>query len=371
MSEIRCQNIAEFLADIKKIDKEYKVYIWGISVYGDLLGRIFNREGIEWKGYYDNFYANGKAPVYSKPVLKISEIDVSQKAIYIISIRKYEPVKYQLMQHGIDEKRIIVFENINMFQSMEEMSGRQVSVDKIRTLKKLHKGEKCFVVGNGPSLCLEDLDMIYSSGTISFASNKIFKCYDKTQWRPEYYFCNDVFEVRETFSDIQTLKYVSRNSKYIISRVGANWEENGDKIQNLILYRPEFSKEKEEVEFSSDCSEKMYSGYTVTYAMLQMAVYMGFTEIYLLGMDHSYSLEEDNEKGIVKKEGMKDHSDILGNYSAFAYGHIPMMEVAYESAKKYADDHGVKIYNATRGGKLEVFERVSFDSLFEEERNEI
>jgi hypothetical protein len=38
---------------------------------------------------------------------------------------------------------------------------------------------------------------------------------------------------------------------------------------------------------------------------------------------------------------------------------------AYQSAKAYADAHGIKVYNATRGGKLEVFERVDFDSLFD------
>jgi len=40
------------------------------------------------------------------------------------------------------------------------------------------------------------------------------------------------------------------------------------------------------------------------------------------------------------------------------------VERAYKTAKKYADRHGVKIYNATRGGNLEVFERVDFDTLF-------
>jgi hypothetical protein len=38
--------------------------------------------------------------------------------------------------------------------------------------------------------------------------------------------------------------------------------------------------------------------------------------------------------------------------------------LAYSAAKKFADENGIKIYNATRGGKLEVFERVDFDSLF-------
>ncbi len=33
------------------------------------------------------------------------------------------------------------------------------------------------------------------------------------------------------------------------------------------------------------------------------------------------------------------------------------------AAKNYADSHGIKILNATRGGKLEVFERVNFDEI--------
>lgn len=38
--------------------------------------------------------------------------------------------------------------------------------------------------------------------------------------------------------------------------------------------------------------------------------------------------------------------------------------MTFEKAREYADGHGIKIYNATRGGKLEVFERVNFDKLF-------
>lgn len=37
---------------------------------------------------------------------------------------------------------------------------------------------------------------------------------------------------------------------------------------------------------------------------------------------------------------------------------------AYKSARLYAENHGIKIYNATRGGELEVFERVNFDDIF-------
>ena len=36
----------------------------------------------------------------------------------------------------------------------------------------------------------------------------------------------------------------------------------------------------------------------------------------------------------------------------------------YCVVKKYAQEHGIKIQNATRGGKLEIFERVNLDDLF-------
>ena len=40
------------------------------------------------------------------------------------------------------------------------------------------------------------------------------------------------------------------------------------------------------------------------------------------------------------------------------------MKVAFEFAEEYSKEHGFRIYNATRGGALEAFERVDFDSLF-------
>ena len=39
--------------------------------------------------------------------------------------------------------------------------------------------------------------------------------------------------------------------------------------------------------------------------------------------------------------------------------------LTFLAAKRNADENGFKIYNATRGGKLEVFERVDFDTLFD------
>jgi hypothetical protein len=80
---------------------------------------------------------------------------------------------------------------------------------------------------------------------------------------------------------------------------------------------------------------------------------MGFSEIYLLGADCDYKKMGTVGNHFYKQE-VKDGNPFI-NELVFA---------AYECAKQYADEHGIKIYNATRGGKLEVFERVDFDTLF-------
>ena len=106
---------------------------------------------------------------------------------------------------------------------------------------------------------------------------------------------------------------------------------------------------------------------------MQCAVYLGFKEIILLGVDHSYAKEMRKDGTIVINKNTKNH---FANYHAEGYwGNgrsdeemvtypVDLVTMAYETAKKYADTHGIKILNATRGGKLEVFERVDFDSLF-------
>ena len=105
--------------------------------------------------------------------------------------------------------------------------------------------------------------------------------------------------------------------------------------------------------FSDDFSKRSYAGSTVTYACLQLAVYMGFKEIYLLGVDFS--------SGDIKNSKYA-HFHIEEELVAVCFKR--QVGAAYISAKRYADQHGIKIYNATRGGELEVFTRVDFDTLF-------
>ena len=113
--------------------------------------------------------------------------------------------------------------------------------------------------------------------------------------------------------------------------------------------------------FAENIEDGLYEGYTVTYMCLQVAAYMGFKEIYLLGVDHSYSTEMDKNGSLIRKPDIKDHfseNDKVTN--------IPQLyksTLAYEMAKKSAEKLGIKIYNVTRGGALEIFERRKLEDV--------
>ena len=107
--------------------------------------------------------------------------------------------------------------------------------------------------------------------------------------------------------------------------------------------------------FSDDASECIFDGNTITYSVIQMAVYMGFTEIYLLGCDSDFS---GKTKHIISYEENKDDVAVKGTENFAAVSGI-----AYMTAKEFGDSHGIKIINSTNGGKLEVFPRKNLDEV--------
>ncbi len=229
------------------------------------------------------------------------------------------------------------------------------SIDYIRSLRAVHKGGRCFIVGNGPSLRADDLDKIKNE--ICFASNRIYNVFDKTAWRPTYYCLSDQGVIKQSHKEIE--EKVAGNKFVCINEAEAYPEIKGAQYLNQIWedYYPN------EPKFSEDIAKCVYSGETVTYICIQIAAYMGLKEIYLIGIDHSYSVNRNPDGTITRSDNIKDH--FSENDKVASMPQTQKMDLAYEAAKQYADANGIKIYNATRGGKLEVFERVDFDSLFE------
>ncbi len=218
--------------------------------------------------------------------------------------------------------------------------------------KNKHLGESCFVIGTGPSLKVSDLERIGKENIVSFASNKLYLLYDKTEWRPDYYVIVDrrIFDESENYmSDILSSDTFVRKFDDMDKVEGVNWFAGVGEN-----FYPGFPS------FSSDIVEGVFGSRTVTYDILQIAAYMGFKKIYLIGIDFTWG---ENEASTHFCDNYTD--DTLVRYAEQLKEQV---EHGYIAAREYAKQHGIKIYNATRGGKLEVFERVELDELFEESK---
>ena len=228
-------------------------------------------------------------------------------------------------------------------------------LNKLAVFKDKYKGKRCFVIGTGPSLTAADLDVI--SGEYTFASNSIFRYFDKTAFRPDFYAVCDRTYYMANQENCDAVK--ANKQKFFPMDFALKYGFKADCCYFLRRYYG-----SRHPKFRDNPYRAFEEGSTVTYHLLQLAVMMGFTEIYLLGIDFNYSMYKDNKGNIIRDDKVKDYAfnDKATNYT------VPNLEAcyyAYCSAEEYCKKHNykVRIYNATRGGKLEVFQRVNFDDL--------
>lgn len=219
----------------------------------------------------------------------------------------------------------------------------------LKELKQKYAGKRVFVTCTGPSLTIEDLELLKNEYV--FGMNSIAKIHALTDWKPDFYAIQDVKVYKAISKELHnTDNGLVFAPLYFKKRLFApsNWIY-WPMLSSYHLYEM-YRTHKYFARFSNDCYVKVYDGYTITYSILQLAIYMGFTEIYLLGCDCSYL-------------GDKQHFIESGHYDPTYKEAANRMLVAYGEAKNKADNMGIKIYNATRGGELEVFPRVKLEDV--------
>ena len=234
-------------------------------------------------------------------------------------------------------------------------------LENLKSLKGRHKGQRCFVIGTGPSLTTTDLESL--SGEVTFGTNRIYELLDKTTWRPTYYMCQDHDIIRKFGSKIESI-----DAQMLFVPVEYKERFSGTNCRYFVLQEREFYPH--DASFSRNVAHSISQGYTVTYGAIQLAVYMGFSEIYLIGVDHNYSVTRDHSGRPIKQNESTQNNYSQGMVEYVNMNNLPRVEestIAYETAEKVSRRLGVRIYNATRGGKLEAFERVSLEQLMQKQ----
>ena len=223
----------------------------------------------------------------------------------------------------------------------------------IRKLHNIYKGQRCFVVATGPSLCVEDLELLKENEERCISMNSITDAFQFTDWRPDFYVTSDV-------NAIKNLKKVKRDLQSSTIVATDSEPDFFDSKESGGIERIHMMFCGDEIAFSDDLEKCVYSASTVTYVCLQLAVYLGFKDIYLIGLDFTST----SQHFIDDKISASDRETMVAIDEDFYEIQREIWKKGYVSAREYAKSHDVNIYNATRGGELEVFERVNFESLF-------
>ena len=218
----------------------------------------------------------------------------------------------------------------------------------IKDIKGKYEGKRCFVVGAGPSLTFEDLDAI--SGEYSFGVNGCILSFDRTRWRPTFYGVED----KHTWEALNA--HILKHPELNVFAAGII--EGGFNLPdwvklypfNLLDHRFYHRKGYGKVLFSDDLYAAVYMTYSIVFSMLQFAVWMGFKEIYLLGCDCNYSQP-------------KQHFIEYGHRNTIHSGEGERLLYVHAEFRKFADAHGVRVINCTRGGMLEAYPRMTLEDV--------
>jgi len=229
---------------------------------------------------------------------------------------------------------------------------RRESRRKLAAKKNTHKGERCFVIGNGPSLKNTDLSKLSNDFTIGM--NRIFLAADELGFSPDILVCVNDLVVEQSVEEFNNLKM----PKFF------SWRAR--KWLNMDSYTHFLYTTYTSPCFATDIGGRVWEGATVTNVCLQLAYHLGFSEVILIGVDHSFAT-----KG-TPNTTIESQGDDPNHFSAAYFGKgfrwqlpdLETSELAYRMARKAYEADGRRILDATVGGKLDIFEKVEYKSLF-------
>lgn len=226
----------------------------------------------------------------------------------------------------------------------------------LRGYKDIHAGEIGVIIANGPSLNSVDFGKLHQFPT--FGMNRINLLYDRFDFRPTYYCLEDHLVAEDNAEEISNLlgstMFIPKDLSYCIRNPHAQYV-------NMIRRYP---NAKVTSLFSTDLSQSAYWGGTVTYFAMQIAYYMGFQTIYLVGLDHNYARPDH----VVGTQTYTSHGDDVNHFDPSYFGkgkrwhdpRVDRMEASYQVAKQAFEAVGRTIINATPQSKLDVFPKMDF-----------
>jgi len=221
----------------------------------------------------------------------------------------------------------------------------------ISNYANMNKGQRCVIIGNGPSL--NKMNLSFLENEITFGTNRIYLLFEKYKFRPTYYVSVNPLVIKQSLDAISRI----HGPKFLGSAAMQFFKNREDVF--ILKSLPEWT-------FSKDPARGISEGWTVTYVAMQLAYYMGFSEVILIGVDHHFVTQGNPNKEVVSQGADPNHfhPDYFGKGIRWNLPDLKRSEGSYRLAKQVFESDGRRIIDATVGGKLTIFPKADYRHHF-------
>jgi hypothetical protein len=225
------------------------------------------------------------------------------------------------------------------------------SRERVLQMKDLHQGERCFILGNGPSLNRTDLPRLRNE--VTFGLNRIYLNFDRMGYATTYLACVNIHVLTQFVDDFRGLEM----TRFFSSAAGSLFEQ----APGLILVPPT----SRSAFATTPQARGIREGGTVTFVALQLAYHLGFEEAVLLGVDHRFSATGPPNKLVTSNGDDRDHfhPSYFGAGVKWQLPDLEASERSYRVARAVFEADGRRIVDATVDGALTVFPKVPFEQV--------
>lgn len=229
---------------------------------------------------------------------------------------------------------------------------RRDSLRQLGDYRDKFRGKRCFIIGNGPSLQKTDLTRL--QGEYTFGLNRIYLLFPALGFSTTYYLSINNLVIEQCASDIVALgipKFISWRAHKLIPAT-----------PDMVFLHTTYTGPC----FARDARGRLWEGATVTYVALQLAFHMGFQQVILIGVDHNFSTQGKPNTTVVSAGDDPDHfhPSYFGKGFRWQLPDLDTSEQGYLRARQAFADAGRQVLDATVDGKLKVFPKIAYESLF-------
>ena len=229
------------------------------------------------------------------------------------------------------------------------------NVHALQSLRDVHAGQRCFIIGNGPSLRRTELSLLKDEFT--FGLNRIYLLFPELGFQTSCLVSVNELVLEQCAGEIKGLSI----PKYITWRA-RKWFR---RAPGTLFLDTDYTGAED---FSGDACGRLFEGFTVTYVALQLAFHMGFTDVLLVGVDHSFTTRGQANSTVISTGADPNHfaANYFGPGFRWQLPDLDGSERAYRLAQAAYQRAGRQVRDATVGGKLDIFPKVPYASLFPE-----